>query len=353
MRKLCQKTGPHHYFRVELSKRNQFRCSTLIFGEFSSVAFFQTRSGSKKCSNVADGTHLIEWMSTEPYSSIGDRRGALRVLTLNLWQHYGLWADRRRLLINGLRALQPDIAAFQESIKNDEYDQIGELFGPTFHIVHQKNRDPQGMGTSIASRWPLGAVHEVDLNVTPRCAGFPAGTLIAEVQAPDPVGAFLFVNHFPHWQLNFERERELQALAAARFVEEQVQRAPRQVVLVGDFDADPQSASIRFWSGRQSLSDTSVCYRDAWDSSHPDDPGHTFTPSNPVVKDEVVKNMRPFQDWPFRRIDYIFVRLGAHGGQALDIAACDRIFDHAVDGVWASDHFGLVADLATPRLLSP
>jgi endonuclease/exonuclease/phosphatase family metal-dependent hydrolase len=58
--------------------------------------------------------------------------------------------------------------------------------------------------------------------------------------------------------------------------------------------------------------------------------------------------MRPFRDWPFRRVDYIFLRFGAHGGTALDIAACERIFDELVNGVWASDHFGLVADLARP-----
>jgi endonuclease/exonuclease/phosphatase family metal-dependent hydrolase len=291
-------------------------------------------------------------MATEPFSKIGDRRGALRVLTLNLWQQYGAWADRRSLLIHGLRALEPEIAAFQESIKNDEYDQVCDLLGPTFHIVHQKNRDPQGMGISVASRWPLGEVHELNLGVTPRCAGFPAGTLAVEVHAPNPVGTFLMVNHFPHWQLSFERERELQAVVAARFVEERIERAPQQVVLVGDFDADPESASVRFWSGRQSLDEISVCYRDAWESMHPKQTGDTFTPSSPVVKDEVVKNMRPFRDWPFRRIDYIFLRSGAHGGRALDIAACARIFDQPVDGVWASDHFGLVADFTVPEHLS-
>lgn len=208
------------------------------------------------------------------------------------------------------------------------------------------------MGISIASRWPLGEVHELDLSVTPRCAGFPAGTLVVEVRAPDPVGTFLFVNHFPHWQLNFERERELQAVVAAGFVEEQIQHTSRQVILVGDFDADPESASIRFWSGRQSLRDFSVCYRDAWESTHPNEAGHTFTPLSPLVRDEVVKNMRPFRDWPFRRIDHVFLRFGAHGGQALDIADCARLFDQPVDGVWASDHFGLVADLAAPERLS-
>jgi endonuclease/exonuclease/phosphatase family metal-dependent hydrolase len=115
-------------------------------------------------------------------------------------------------------------------------------------------------------------------------------------------------------------------------------------------DADHNAASIRFWSGRQSLGNMSVCYRDAWESIHPEDSGHTFTPRNPLVRDGVVKGMRPFRDWPFRRIDYIFVRFGAHGGNALDIAACERIFAEPINDTWASDHFGLVADLAKPLI---
>lgn len=292
-------------------------------------------------------------MSTEPFSNIGEAQGAVRVLTLNLWQRYGAWADRRSLLINGLRALRPDIVAFQESIKDEAYDQARDILDPAFHVAHQKNRGADGMGISVASRWPLGDIHELDLNVTPRCAGFPAATLVAEVQAPEPMGPVLLVNHFPHFQLDFEHERELQAVAAARFVEEQVQRTFRQVILAGDFDADPEAASVRFWSGHQSLAGMSVCYRDAWRSTHTDDPAETFTPASPAVKNQVVKGMRPFRDWPFRRIDYIFVRFGSHGGKAFDIAACARAFDRPVGDVWASDHFGLVADLRAPAPVSP
>jgi endonuclease/exonuclease/phosphatase family metal-dependent hydrolase len=274
----------------------------------------------------------------------------LRVLTMNLWQRYGAWADRRSVLIEGIRALQPDLVAFAESIKTDDYDQVADLLDPGFNVVHSKARDPNGMGISIASRWPLGDVQEVDLSVTPRTAGFPCAALMAEVIGPDPIGPLLFVNHFPNWQLNFEHERELQTVAAARSVEERIGQSTQPVVLVGDLDADPDAASIRFLSGRQSLNDLSVCYRDAWASAHPDDPGHTFTPTNPLVRDGEVRGMRPFRDWPFRRIDYIFLRFGAHGGSALDIKACERIFDEPVNGVWASDHFGLVADLVKPTV---
>ena len=40
--------------------------------------------------------------------------GRLRVLTMNLWQRYGAWTERRAVLIDGLRALTPDLVAFQE-----------------------------------------------------------------------------------------------------------------------------------------------------------------------------------------------------------------------------------------------
>jgi endonuclease/exonuclease/phosphatase family metal-dependent hydrolase len=172
----------------------------------------------------------------------------------------------------------------------------------------------------------LADVQEVDLNVTPRTADFPCTTLVAEVLSPDPVGPLLIVNHLPSWQLGFEHERELQAVAAARIIEEVVGRRSMHVVLAGDFDATPDAASVRFWSGRQSLSGMSVCYRDAWESTHPGDPGHTFTPRNPLVSD---------LEWLLelgRRIDYIMVRCGDHG-PTLDVSACARIFDAPVDGV--------------------
>ena len=175
----------------------------------------------------------------------------------------------------------------------------------------------------------------MDLNVTPRTADFPCTTIVAEVLAPDPIGPLLFVNHLPSYQLGFEYERELQTVAAARFVEELVGERNLHVVLAGDFDADPDAASVRFWCGRQSLGGMSVCYRDAWESTHPGDPGHTYTPHNSLMATP---------DWPFRRIDYIFVRCGDYG-PTLEVSSCARIFDAPVDGVWASDHFGVVADL--------
>jgi endonuclease/exonuclease/phosphatase family metal-dependent hydrolase len=260
----------------------------------------------------------------------------LRVATLNLWGLRGDWPARRSVIAAGLAELNPDLVALQESVVTEERDQVAEIL-PSHHLVHQRRREPDGQGVSIASRWPVAAVHEVDLDVSPRTADFACTTLVAEIDAP--IGALLFVNHLPNWQLGLEYEREQQAVVAARFVEGLVEETGRHVVLAGDMDADPEAASIRFWSGRQSLDATSVCYRDAWASARPGEAGHTFVPDNPLGAD---------WDWPFRRIDYIFVRCGEHGGPTLAVRSCRQLFERPVDGVWASDHFGVTADLVPP-----
>jgi endonuclease/exonuclease/phosphatase family metal-dependent hydrolase len=264
--------------------------------------------------------------------------GVMRVATLNLWGRQGAWDERRSVLIEGFRQLRPDIVAFQEAIVDDGYDQVADLLGASYHLAHQAGREADGTGLSIASRWEVGQVWEETLHVTPRVG--PSQLAVAEVLAPGPLGTLLFAHHNPSWQLGFERERELQAVAAARLVEGLVgQREASHVVLAGDFNATPDSASVRFWRGLQSLGDTSVCYRDARESAHPGDPGHTFSPRNPLVTGG---NNWPLE--PGRRIDYVMVRCG-HYGPTLDVSACSRIFDEPVDGVWASDHFGVVADL--------
>ena len=277
----------------------------------------------------------------------------VRVATLNLWGRRGAWEERRRVLAEGFSELKPDLVAFQEAVVGSGYDQVTDVLGSGYHVAHQTDRElgrggdiEDGQGISIASRWPLGEVWEPDLNVTPRTDDFACGAIIAEVFAPQPVGTLLFVNHLPNWQLTFEHERELQTVIVGRAIEEiATARGLRHVVLAGDLDATPDAASVRFWRGRQSLGGMSVCYRDAWGSTHPGEPGHTFTAENPLVTAEN-------WDWELelgRRIDHVFVRCSDHG-PTLDIRACERIFNAPVDGVWGSDHFGVVADLSAQTL---
>lgn len=123
----------------------------------------------------------------------------MRVVTQNLWGRRGAWEERREALVEGMRRLEPDLVALPESIKTDEYDQVVDVLGPGYHVAHQSARErgddsdvEAGQGHSLASRWPLGEVRELDLHLTPRTIGFACGTLVAEVLAPEPFGTLLF-----------------------------------------------------------------------------------------------------------------------------------------------------------------
>ena len=265
----------------------------------------------------------------------------MRAISLNLFGHNADWPARREVLAAGLRALRPDVLALQEAVVSDTDDQAVELLGPEYHLAHQTRGllgDGRHRGASVASRWPILEVHEVDLHLTPRTGNYGCGTVIAEVAAPASLGRLLVVSHGPSWAWWAEAERELQALAVVRRIDELVAGDPAHVVVGGDFNAAPETASIRFWTGRRSLDGTSTAYRDCWESVHGPEPGLTFEPANPLsAVDE------PGLDRG-RRIDYLLVRCGDHG-PTLRVAGCRRIFDEPVGGVWGSDHYGVLADL--------
>ncbi len=266
----------------------------------------------------------------------------LRVMTLNLLAPaHADWERRRLVLKAGLEKLRPDVIALQESVSGDGYDQVADLLGPGYRVARHPWPSPDGVGAGLASRWDIRVVRQVDLRVTERVDLPWSAAVIAEIAAPEPIGSLLFVHHKPTYHVGYALERELQAVECARSVEELVGGRKAHVVLAGDFDDTPDSASVRFWTGRQSLHGCSVAYCDAWEAVHGDEPGHTFTPANPLVRaGEMSLELG-------RRIDYVMVRCGVHG-PTLEITGCRRAFDAPVNDVWASDHFGVVADLRLP-----
>ena len=74
----------------------------------------------------------------------------------------------------------------------------------------------------------------------------------------EPLGRLLVVSHGPSWPWWSELERERQAVAVVRRVEELVVDAPAHVIVGGDFKAEPDASSIRFWTGRMSLGGAST-----------------------------------------------------------------------------------------------
>ncbi|MDJ1132188.1 endonuclease/exonuclease/phosphatase family protein [Streptomyces iconiensis] len=271
----------------------------------------------------------------------GAVRGTLRVMTVNVLERtYADWDRRRHVLARGIESWRPDIVALQEVVGEGDHDGTAELLGGGWQLVAHPRWSASGVGAVLASRWPLGAVRATAFPDTGRTeAGAWRGLTVVEVRAPGPFGTVLIAHHKPSWPRGYEAEREAQAVMAARLIDSMA--GSGHVVLLGDFDAAPDAASVRFWTGRQSLDGVSVCYLDAWAAAHPDEPGHTFSPANPLVR----RGDMPEDEG--RRIDYVMVRCGDHG-PTLHVTRCERVFAEAVDGVWASDHYGLVADLVPP-----
>jgi endonuclease/exonuclease/phosphatase family metal-dependent hydrolase len=268
----------------------------------------------------------------------------LRVMTLNLLTLEDASGEQRQDLVRlALPTLRPDVVALQEVTRSPRFDQAGYVLGEDFAIIDLPGRSASDAGECLASRWPLGEVRTLDVPVASDDERpLRATAVAAEVLAPAPLGPLMAVHHRGTYERQLEHIREQQALATARFVEDLIADRPDwPVVLLGDFNAEPDAASIRFLTGKQSLAGTSVRYEDAWAAIHHDAPGHTFSPRNPLVR----AGQMPLERG--RRIDYILIRSGPHGPM-LDVADCRLTFDEPVDGVWPSDHYGLLADLELP-----
>jgi hypothetical protein len=59
------------------------------------------------------------------------------------------------------------------------------------------DRDGSHRGASVAGRWPVRAVHEVDLHLTDRTHDHSCGTVLVEVDSP--VGPLLVRSHGCSW----------------------------------------------------------------------------------------------------------------------------------------------------------
>jgi endonuclease/exonuclease/phosphatase family metal-dependent hydrolase len=251
-----------------------------------------------------------------------------------------LWERRRPVIAETLRGLRPDVVALQEVPVGGGTDVVESLLGDGYHVRGFSRVAEDGVGGALATRWPQRVVEEIDQRCTARAESFPwCATLIVRVETP--VGVVLIAHHKPSWPFGYELERQRQAVAAARVLERHAVGVDHVIVL-GDFDATPDAASMRFWRGRQPVDEISVCYQDAWETVHPGEPGFTFTAGNPLVRAGEVATAVS------RRIDYILVRSGIHG-PTLRVRSCELVLDRPVDGVWASDHFGVVADLDLPE----
>jgi endonuclease/exonuclease/phosphatase family metal-dependent hydrolase len=151
----------------------------------------------------------------------------------------------------------------------------------------------------------------------------------------------LFITPTTAWREDAEEARERQAKEVTDLDARHRRTLP--TISAGDFNAPPQAASIRYLSGLQSLDGRSVHYHDAWAVAG-DGPGHTWSVDNPAAAFEIDRLVG--QPGHRQRMDYVFLGSApAHPQARARIVSAQLVGDRPVDGVWLSDHAGVLVDV--------
>ncbi len=284
---------------------------------------------------------------SETQSATEDAR--LRLVTLNLWGEQGPFEKRFPLCQKELAALVPDVLALQEvreipgTLVNTA-KQIADRLGMSFVFAPATEWGGGTEGLAIASRWPISthAVHELpQARVDERRV-----LLIAELQTPH--GIVLAATTHLHYRMTDGIAREQQVEAVDRLLKahaQTVEGGTKLTLLAGDFNSTPDSDELRFLRGLHTLEGRRTYYQDAFlcATDSPAEPGYTWSRRNPYTQ-----RLRFLQS--DRRLDYIFVSPPSRDGRGT-IHSCRIVCDRAdVDGVYPSDHFGLLAEVQLPPL---
>jgi endonuclease/exonuclease/phosphatase family metal-dependent hydrolase len=278
----------------------------------------------------------------------------MRVLTLNVWNKQGPYAERLPLLRRALAALDADIVGLQEILRLDRRDgqqhlpdgpdnnQACELaeglpywtaYGPA-SIVGGGLGGGLTFGNAVLSRWPILEARNFRLPGEP---GQEArAVLYARIDSPHGRVPF-FVTHLD-WQFHHGHVRERQVAFIAERIHELAPGARDEfpAILVGDFNAEPDSDEIRYLQGLTSRVGRSVYFADCFRVAGDGSPGITFSKRNPFAA--------PLGE-PERRIDYIFSR-GPDRQQRGRPLSCRVVCDVPEDELFPTDHFGVIADLS-------
>lgn len=272
----------------------------------------------------------------------------IRVATLNIWNKSGPWRARLPLIRSGLRALAPDLVGLQEVLRLDgeapldpdlPANQALELAeGLGYESAYGEASDyghGLKLGNALLSRFPIE--HHAVFGLPGHETGETRSLLHARVRTPLGVVP-VFVTHL-NWRFHQGSVRMRQVREIVRRVHELSQPDHVPAVLMGDFNAEPESDEMRYLRGLATVEGESVFFGDAWIYGGDGGPGYTFDRRN---------GFAALAHEPPRRLDYILVH-GAHGKPRFDLAHTRVVFDEPVESaegpVWPSDHFGVMTEL--------
>ena len=263
------------------------------------------------------------------------------VLTLNLWHDSGPWKKRARRIGALVDALSPDLIGFQEVLRGPGVDLAAQaLSGLGYELdfvraspFWRTGEEELSFGNAVASRWPITRREELCLPD----AGDPETRSALRVSVESPHGPIAFTSTHLNWKLHHGWVRERQVLALCDFVRAHMPKDGFPPILVGDFNAEPDSSEIRFLQGLHTIDGRSAYFVDAWRVAGSAGRGLTWSNRNDYA--------RPWFE-PDRRIDYVFAGPPRRDGVGR-VLSCRVVGDEPEGSVWPSDHFGVFAELAS------
>jgi endonuclease/exonuclease/phosphatase family metal-dependent hydrolase len=263
---------------------------------------------------------------------------SLRVMTWNLWWHFGPWEARQSLLIDTIREVEPDVLCVQEIWSDESGDQADEFAAALgFHVVRTDHvfYSGQSFGNAVMSRWPLEPIADVRL---PRHDGSPSHRRVVAALVDTPFGPWPFAStHLDH---RFDRSTDRQAQVRHVMALAQEWRGDPTtdlpLVVGADLNAVPDTDEVRVATGRAPGVD-GIVFSDVWEQVGVGS-GHTWLRDCPYSHDSA---------WPDRRLDYLLVSWPRPKPVGNPISAWLVGRGNGAD-TWASDHLAVVADLVTP-----
>lgn len=290
----------------------------------------------------------------------------LRLMSLNVGSLFEPdWEIRRHEVVAQILDADADIVCLQELWNESAevgtarwlVDALGDA-GSEYHFVFgghrfgewgEKNPDFR-FGSAVLSRWPIEDQHLWALPTAEDPHDPIPAFMPWELVHVRTAGLDIFTTHLAPAPTH-GRHRKLQVLEIDKLIRETrdglddfewgLQRVPMPPILTGDFNAEPDSDEIRFLKGLTTFSERTTFFQDAWAVAGADGPGYTSDwRTHPLS--EMLNIHR-------KRIDYVFVgdpfRRAGNAGRVLD---CRVVANEPITGVQASDHRGLVVEIAWP-----
>lgn len=251
----------------------------------------------------------------------------LSVLSFNMRHNVDCWEERMELIADGIEQLAPDVVGLQEIEHAVEQGEILvemlEERGLDYELRQAKKSglagDLTGEGIGIMSRSRVLEVEPLDLSdgrVAMWARVVHQGLLVDVFNTHLSAGG-------DEAAIRVQQMEDVLAFADGK-------TGAQLQVLTGDMNAEPEDEPIARADAAR--------FVDLWDLARAGDDGFTTGIDLVEAKDGV-------EQTPDRRIDYVFARSVSSGGGAYSADVEVVLDERAPDGLYPSDHTGVLAEL--------